>query len=148
MTTRSVCTVNYVDHVGVAVKDIQAALEFFQQVFCLPAAKVEELPQQGVRATLIQVGETRLELLEPLAEDTTVGRFLARHGEGLHHLALNVSDLPGKLRILEGRGIQLVDRQPREGLSGSIAFVHPRSVFGILTELVENRPSEKAWGKV
>ena len=144
MTTRSVCTVNYIDHVGVAVKDIQAALEFFQQVFGLPPAMVEELPQQGVRATLIQVGETRLELLQPLADDTTVGRFLMRHGEGLHHLALNVSDLPGKLKILEGRGIQLVDRQPREGLSGNIAFVHPRSVFGILTELVERQPSEKA----
>lgn len=139
MSTQPVCTVNYVDHVGIAVKDIRVALEFFQQVFGMPPATVEELPQQGVRATLIQLGQTRLELLQPLADDTTVGRFLARHGEGLHHLALNVSDLPGKLKILESQGIQLVDKQPREGLSGSIAFIHPRSVFGILTELVESR---------
>ena len=134
------CTVNYIDHVGVAVQDIHAALEFFRQVFNLPAATVVELPDQGVRAVLIQVGQTRLELLQPLADDTPVGRFIQRRGEGLHHLAFNVSDLSGKLTILEGRGLQLIDRQPREGLSGAIAFVHPRSVFGILTELVESSP--------
>jgi methylmalonyl-CoA/ethylmalonyl-CoA epimerase len=136
---REVCTINYVDHVGVAVKDIHMALEFFQQLFGVPWAKVEELPQQGVLATLIEVGQTRLELLQPLADDTPVGHFLARRGEGLHHLAFNVSDLPGKLEILGSQGLQLVDKQPREGLSGNIAFIHPRSVFGILTELVESR---------
>jgi len=93
-----------------------------------------------VRAALIQVGQTRLELLQPLADDTPVGRFIQRRGEGLHHLAFNVSDLSSKLTILEGGGLQLIDRQPREGLSGTIAFVHPRSVFGILTELVESSP--------
>jgi methylmalonyl-CoA epimerase len=134
------CTVNYIDHVGVAVRDIHAALEFFRQVFDLAEAAVVELPDQGVRAALIQVGQTRLELLQPLADDTPVGRFIQRRGEGLHHLAFNVSDLSGKLTILEGRGLQLIDRQPREGLSGTIAFVHPRSVFGILTELVESSP--------
>ena len=134
------CTINYIDHIGVAVKDIRAALEFFQQMFGAPLAEIEELPDQGVRATLIQVGQTRLELLEPLNEDAPVGRFIQRRGEGLHHLAFNVTDLPGKLKILENEGIELVDREPREGLSGSIAFIHPRSVFGILTELVESRP--------
>ena len=133
------CTINYIDHVGIAVKDIWAALEFFQQVFGAPPSEVEELPDQGVRATLIQVGQTRLELLEPLAEDAPVGRFIQRRGEGLHHLAFNVTDLPGKLKILETQGFELVDREPREGLSGSIAFIHPHSVFGILTELVESR---------
>lgn len=135
------CTVNHIDHVGVAVEDVRAALRFFAEVFGLPPAPVAELPDQGVRATLIQVGQTRLELLEPLADDTPVGRFIQRHGQGLHHLALNVSDLRGKLRVLEARGFRLVDREPREGLSGDIAFVHPRSVFGILTELVESRSS-------
>jgi methylmalonyl-CoA/ethylmalonyl-CoA epimerase len=134
------CTINYIDHIAVAVKDIRAALEFFQQMFGAPLAEIEELPDQGVRATLIQVGQTRLELLEPLNEDAPVGRFIQRRGEGLHHLAFNVTDLLGKLKILENEGIELVDREPREGLSGSIAFIHPRSVFGILTELVESRP--------
>ncbi|HLF03661.1 MAG TPA: methylmalonyl-CoA epimerase [Dehalococcoidia bacterium] len=135
----AICTINHIDHVGVAVKDIQAALAFFQRVFGVPEAPVAELADQGVRATLIQVGQTRLELLEPLSDSTPVGRFIARRGEGLHHLAFNVADLPGKLRVLEAQGLELVDRQPREGLSGSVAFIHPRSVFGILTELVESR---------
>ena len=139
MTDIKVCTVNYIDHVGVAVNDVDAALKFFQDVFEAPGAIVHRLSDQGVRAVLIQIGETRLELLEPLSSDSPVGRFIERRGEGLHHLALNVSDLEGKLRILEDRGLQLVDREPREGLSGSIAFVHPRSVFGVLTELVESQ---------
>lgn len=138
-----ICTVNYMDHVGIAVKDIYAALQFFENIFGLPPGHVADLPQQGVRATLLEVGQTRLELLQPLSDDTTVGRFLARHGEGLHHLALNVTDLSDKLRKLEEQGIQLVDKQPREGLSGTIAFIHPRSVFGVLTELVESRASPR-----
>lgn len=132
------CTVNYIDHVGIAVKDIDAALTLFQNVFGAPPAQVEELADQGVKATLIQVGETRLELLEPLSEDSAVGRFIERRGEGLHHLALNVDDIAGKLRVLETLGIRLIDQEPREGLSGTIAFIHPQSVFGVLTELVEN----------
>ena len=139
MTNSSVCTVNYIDHVGVAVNDIEAALAFFHEVFGAPLPEVTTLADQGVRATLIEVGQTRLELLEPISESSSVGRFIQRRGEGLHHLALNVSDLSGKLKILENRGLELVDRVPREGLSGKIAFVHPRSVFGILTELVESR---------
>ncbi len=139
MSAFTVCTINHIDHVGVAVKDIQAALAFFQRVFGAPPSGVAELADQGVRATLIQVGQTRLELLERLAQRTAVGRFIARRGEGLHHLAFNVGDLPGKLRILEAQGLELVARQPREGLSGNVAFIHPRSVFGILTELVESR---------
>ena len=138
MSDADVCTVNYIDHVGIAVNDINAALKFFGDVFQTPPAAVEELADQGVRATLIQVGQTRLELLEPLSPESAVGRFIERRGEGLHHLALNVDDIEGKLAILAGRGIQLVDEKPREGLSGSIAFIHPRSVFGVLTELVES----------
>ena len=132
------CTVNYIDHVGLAVKDINAALELFQDVFGAPAAEITEMQDQGIRATLIQVGETRLELLEPLSADTPVGRFIEQRGEGLHHLALNVTDIAGKLKILDARDFRLVDKEPREGLSGTIAFIHPRSVFGVLTELVEN----------
>ena len=135
-----VCTVNYIDHVGVAVKDINEALKVFQDLFGTQPSPVEELADQGVLATLIQVGETRLELLQPLSDDSTVGRFIERRGEGLHHLALNVSDIGGKLALLEAKGVSLVDREPREGLSGTIAFIHPRSVFGVLTELVESKP--------
>lgn len=134
----AVCAVNYIDHVGVAVNDIEAALAFFTANFGAPDAEVVALDDQGVRACLIEIGQTRLELLQPLTLESAVGRFLARRGEGLHHLALNVDDIGGKLRILSANGLSLVDREPRHGLSGTIAFVHPRSVFGVLTELVEN----------
>ena len=135
-----VCTVNYIDHVGVAVKDIDAAMAFFKKVFDVPDAEIALMEDQGVRATLIEVGQTRLELLEPTSPETGVGKFIERRGEGLHHLAFNVTDIGGKLQTLKTLGVDLIDQSPREGLSGTIAFVHPRSVFGILTELVESNP--------
>ena len=135
-----VCTVNYIDHVGVAVKDIEAAMAFFKNVFDVPDAEITLMEDQGVRATLIEVGQTRLELLEPTSPETGVGKFIERRGEGLHHLAFNVTDIGGKLQALKTLGVDLIDQSPREGLSGTIAFVHPRSVFGILTELVESNP--------
>ena len=134
------CTVNYIDHVGVAVKNIDTALAFFKKVFDVPDADIELMEDQGVRACLIEVGQTRLELLEPTGSESGVGRFIERRGEGLHHLAFNVTDISGKLQTLQTLGVDLIDQTPREGLSGSIAFVHPRSVFGILTELVESDP--------
>ena len=133
-----ICAVNYVDHVGVAVNDIRSALAFFAGNFGTPDAEVVELDDQGVKACLIEVGQTRLELLQPLSPESAVGRFIERRGEGLHHLALNVDDIAGKLKILSANGLSLIDHEPRHGLSGTIAFVHPRSVFGVLTELVEN----------
>jgi len=135
-----VCTVNYIDHVGVAVKNIDTALAFFKKVFDVPDADIELMEDQGVRACLIEVGQTRLELLEPTGSESGVGRFIERRGEGLHHLAFNVTDISGKLQTLQTLGVDLIDQTPREGLSGTIAFVHPRSVFGILTELVASNP--------
>ena len=135
-----VCTVNYIDHVGVAVKDIDAAMAFFKKVFDVPDGEIALMEDQGVRATLIEVGQTRLELLEPTGPETGVGKFIERRGEGLHHLAFNVTDIGDKLQTLKTLGVDLIDQSPREGLSGTIAFVHPRSVFGILTELVESNP--------
>ena len=132
-----VCAVQYVDHVGIAVKDLEAAMGFFQDMFQIPPGEVVELAEQGVRATLLAVGQTRLELLEPMSADSPVGRFIERQGEGLHHLAFHVDNITEKLTALSGAGVRLVDREPRPGLSGNIAFIHPRSVHGILTELVQ-----------
>jgi methylmalonyl-CoA/ethylmalonyl-CoA epimerase len=131
------CTVDYIDHVGVAVRDLEAALKTFQEVFQISPGEIKELPDQGVRATLLPVGQTRLELLQPLSAESAVGRFIERRGEGLHHLAFHVDNVSEKLEILSAQGLELVDREPRHGLSGIIAFVHPRSVHGILTELVQ-----------
>ncbi len=132
-----ICTVQYVDHVGAAVKDLDAAIKLFRDVFQIQPGEIKELPDQGVRATLLLVGQTRLELLQPLSAESPVGRFLERRGEGLHHLAFHVDNVAEKLENLGDRGIELIDREPREGLSGIIAFIHPRSVHGILTELVQ-----------
>ena len=132
-----VCTVQYVDHVGAAVKDLDAAIKLFRDVFQIQPGEIKELPDQGVRATLLLVGQTRLELLQPLSPESPVGRFLERRGEGLHHLAFHVDNVSEKLENLSDRGMELIDREPREGLSGTIAFIHPRSVHGILTELVQ-----------
>ena len=133
----NVCTVDYVDHVGIAVKDIDETMRFFQEVFDVPPGEIKELPDQGVKGVLLPVGQTRLELLQPLSADSPVGRFIERRGEGLHHLAFHVDDIAQKLQTLKDKGLELVDQAPREGLSGTIAFVHPKSVHGILTELVE-----------
>ena len=133
----SACTVEYIDHIGVVVRDMNSALKFFEDVFDIPPAEIQDLTDQGVRAVLLPVGQTRLELLEPLSAESPVGRFLERRGEGLHHLALHVQGIEEKLQILADRGLELIDREPRNGLSGIIAFVHPRSVHGILAELVQ-----------
>ena len=131
------CAARYVDHIGVAVKDIEAAMKRFQDLFQVPPGEIETLEDQGVKATLLPIGETRIELLEPLTPESAVGRFIERRGEGLHHLALNVDNVGDSLKDLAADGVELVDKEPREGLSGIIAFIHPRSVHGILTELVQ-----------
>ena len=131
------CTVEYIDHIGVVVRDMNSALSFFEDVFDIPPAEIQVMPDQGVRVVLLTVGQTRLELLEPLSAESSVGRFLERRGEGLHHLALHVQGISEKLQILADKGLELIDREPRDGASGTIAFVHPRSVHGILTELVQ-----------
>ena len=131
------CAARYVDHIGVAVKDIEAAMKRFQDLFQVPPGEIETLEDQGVKATLMPIGETRIELLEPLTPESAVGRFIERRGEGLHHLALHVDNVGDSLNDLAADGVDLVDKEPREGLSGIIAFIHPRSVHGILTELVQ-----------
>ena len=114
----------------------------------MPMPEVKELGDQGVRAALISVGQTRLELLQPTGPETPVGRFIERRGEGLHHLAFNVKDVAAGLEAVKSQGLQVIDEAPREGLSGLIAFIHPRSVHGVLTELVQSvEPDTSDGGK-
>ena len=143
MSESPACVVDYVDHVGIAVHDLDKARVFFHETFGTPLAKITELADQGVRGCLISIGQTRLELLQPLSPDSPIGRFLERHGEGLHHLAFHVNDISGGIKGLQARNLQMIDLEPREGLSGTIAFVHPRSVHGILTELVQTTQCPK-----
>jgi methylmalonyl-CoA/ethylmalonyl-CoA epimerase len=120
-----------------AVDDLDAALATYERLF---GAKVEHratVEEQGVRAVSLRIGEGRVELLEPLGADTPVGRFLAKRGPGMHHVAYEVSDLDATLAELAGAGADLIDEQPREGLFGlEVAFVHPDSVHGVLSEVV------------
>ena len=132
------CTINYIDHVAVVVRDIEKALLFYRSMFDAKHGDIVSIPEQDVIATLITIGETRLELIQPLKSDTSIGRFLERKGEGLHHLALNVGNLSEAIRFVEDKGLELIDRTPKKGLSGLVAFIHPRSAHGVLTELVES----------
>ncbi|MCW3019289.1 MAG: methylmalonyl-CoA epimerase [Solirubrobacterales bacterium] len=127
-----------IDHIGVAVEEIEPALELYRDSFELTLAHREVVEEQGVEAVLLDVGENHVELLAPLGADTPVGRFLAKQGPGLHHVAYQVKDIDATLESLRQAGLQLIDQQPRTGIRGSrVAFMHPRATAGVLTEIVE-----------
>jgi methylmalonyl-CoA epimerase len=127
-----------IDHIGVAVAELEPALELYRDSLELELAHREIVEEQGVEAVLLDVGENHVELLAPLSPDTPVGRFLAKNGPGLHHVAYQVDDIDGALGALRQAGLALIDEQPRNGIRGSrVAFVHPRSTAGVLTEIVE-----------
>jgi methylmalonyl-CoA/ethylmalonyl-CoA epimerase len=127
-----------IDHIGVAVEQIDPALELYRDSFELDVAHREVVEEQGVEAVLLDVGENHVELLAPLSPDTPVGKFLARQGPGLHHVAYQVEDIDATLRALKQAGLQLIDEQPRIGIRGSrVAFMHPRASAGVLTEIVQ-----------
>ncbi len=132
-----------IDHVGIAVRDLEQSAQFYESTFGLTVVSRETNEAQGVREAMLVVadgpnGGSYVQLLEPLAEDTPVGKFLARNGEGVHHVGYGVDDVAAALADLSGRGVRLVDERPRHGSMGaSIAFLHPKSVGGVLTELVQ-----------
>jgi methylmalonyl-CoA/ethylmalonyl-CoA epimerase len=125
-----------IDHLGIAVRSISDSLRFYREALGLELSGTEEVNDQGVRVALLPVGESRIELLEPFSEDTPVGRFIARRGEGLHHICYEVDDLASKLADLRSRGVRLLEGYPRRGAEGKlVAFLHPS--HGVLVELVE-----------
>jgi methylmalonyl-CoA/ethylmalonyl-CoA epimerase len=126
-----------IHHLGVAVTDLDEAIASYEVLFGARLEHREELFEQGVEAAAVLVGRSRFELVTPTGDDTPVGRFLARRGPGMHHVALEAQDLRATLDELEASGAQLIDRVPRRGLFGlEVAFVHPDSVHGVLTEVV------------
>ena len=127
-----------VDHVGVAVESIDAALAIYHDALGMPLVHRETVEDQGVEAALLDVGESHVELLQPLGPDTGVGRFLARRGPGLHHVAYRVASVQETLEALSAAGVRLIDEHPRTGIRGSqVAFIHPSSTGGVLTEIVQ-----------
>jgi methylmalonyl-CoA epimerase len=126
-----------IHHLGVAVDDLDAAVATYERLFGARLEQRATVENQGVRAASLRIGDGRVELLEPLAEDTPVGRFLAKRGPGMHHVAYEVSDLAATIAELAHAGADLIDEQPRAGLFGlEVAFVHPDSVHGVLSEVV------------
>ena len=137
-----------IDHVGIACRDLDAAVGLYQATFGLEVVSLEVNEEQGVREAMMQIGAGRagvgelgvgyVQLLEPLAPDTPVGKFLARRGEGMHHVGYGVSDVTAALAAVAGTGVRLIDQRPRHGSMGaSIAFLHPADLGGVLTELVQ-----------
>jgi methylmalonyl-CoA epimerase len=126
-----------IHHLGVAVEDLDAALSTYERLFGAQVEHRATVEEQGVRAASLRIGDGRVELLEPLGEDTPVGRFLAKRGPGMHHVAFEVNDLPATLAELANAGADLIDEAPRAGLFGlEVAFIHPDSVHGVLAEVV------------
>ncbi|HDJ32732.1 MAG TPA: methylmalonyl-CoA epimerase [Bacteroidetes bacterium] len=125
----------HIEHIGIAVKNLEEAIPFYENVLGLKCYHIEEVPDQKVKTAFFRVGSTKIELLEPTDPDSPVGKFIEKKGEGVHHLAFAVKDVQSALQEAGEKGTQLIDRQPRSGAEGlQIGFLHPRSTFGVLTE--------------
>ena len=144
MSNGSACMAQHLNHVAIAVEDMDEALGMYGDLFGLDPSEVEDIEEQGVRAALLQVGGSQLELIQPLDTESGVAKFIERRGPGLHHVCFEVDGLQGALDRLDAeQGVQLIDRSPRRGLAGMIAFLHPRSTGGTLVELVEAGTARK-----
>ena len=127
-----------IDHVGVAVEDLDAAISLYETTFGMTLVHRETVTEQGVEAVLLDVGENHVELLAPLGPDTPVGKFLAKKGPGLHHVAYQTTDIEAALASLKAAGTRLIDETPRTGIRNSrVAFLHPAATLGVLTEIVQ-----------
>ena len=126
-------------HLGYAVEDLMATADFYRESFGAEPSEPETVEEQGIVASTFRVGESTIELVQPTRPDSPVGKFLAKHGEGFHHVAFQVNDLEAALAQLKSRGVELIDEEPRTGAGGTrVAFIHPKGAFGVLTELVES----------
>jgi len=131
-----------VNHFAIVVHNIEEALQVYEGALGLELAEVKEVPEQEVRIAFLPVGESEIELVEPLTAESGVARFLEKRGEGLHHICLEVDDIEAALQDLAAQGIRLIDEQPRQGAHGRVAFLHPKSAHGVLIELIEKHGAE------
>jgi len=126
-----------VDHIAIAVNSADDALSVFDNLFGLKADNMELIPDQGVKAAIVRVGDTNIEFIEPTDPEGGVAKFIEKRGEGFHHICIEVDDIDEELRSLAARGVELIDKQARKGLAGRIGFLHPRATKGVLIELVQ-----------
>ena len=126
-----------IDHIAIAVHDLDSSLKFYTDVLGLQNAGIEEIADQKVRLAMLPIGDTHIELLEPTTEDSPIAKFLEKKGEGMHHIAFRVENLAGELIRMEEMGVELIDKTVKTGAAGNqVAFLHPKSTFGVLMELV------------
>jgi methylmalonyl-CoA/ethylmalonyl-CoA epimerase len=126
----------HIEHIGIAVSDLKKAIRFYEDVFGLECYAIEEVPDQKVRTAFFRIGQTKIELLESTDNEGPIGKFIEKRGEGIHHIAFAVEDVNSALQEIEKKGVQLIDKKSRNGAEGlSIGFLHPKSTFGVLTEL-------------
>ncbi len=126
-----------IDHIAIVVHNIEEALQVYEGALGIELAEVKEMPEQAVRIAFLPVGESEIELVEPITAESGVARFLEKRGEGLHHVCLEVDDIEAALQDLAAQGIRIIDEQPRRGAHGRVAFLHPKSAHGVLIELIE-----------
>ena len=130
--------ISHIEHIGIAVKSIDACLPYYENVLGLKCYNIEEVADQKVKTAFFKVGQTKIELLEPTSEDSTIAKFIEKRGEGVHHIAFAVPDVPAALAEAESKGVQLIDKSSRPGAEGlHIAFLHPKSTCSVLTELCQ-----------
>ncbi len=127
-----------IDHIGIVVRDLQEALKVYEAALGLPLKDVVDLPDQRVEVAFLPLGESNIELVQPTADDTGIAKFLATRGEGIHHICIEVEEIEASLARLKAHNIQLIDEEPRRGAHRRVAFVHPKTMHGVLIELVEH----------
>ena len=126
-----------IDHVGLAVKNLDDALAFYRDILGIQPKSIEDVESDKIRSAFLDVGDAHFEVMEPTSPDSPVAKFLEKRGEGMHHVSLEVDDIRAELRKLEAKGVALIDKEPRMGAHYTVAFVHPRATGGVLIELTE-----------
>ncbi len=130
-------TIKRIDHIAIVVEDLERALAVYRDALGMTVSDIREMPEQDVKMAFLPTGDSEIELLEPINPDSGIARYLAKRGEGLHHICLEVDDIEATLADLKAKGAQLIDETPKPGAYGRIAFIHPKGAHGVLVELVE-----------
>ena len=131
---------SHIEHIGIAVSNLAAAIDLYEKLFGLKCYNIEEVPDQKVKTAFFKVGDTKIELLESTDPESSIGKFIATRGEGIHHIAFAVNDIEKQLKHAENIGVRLIDARPRKGAEGlDIAFLHPKSTSGVLIEICEDK---------
>ena len=136
---------SHIEHIGIAVKNLEESIPYWENIFGLKCYSIEEVPEQKVKTAFFKIGQTKIELLESTDPEGPIGKFIEKKGEGVHHIAFAVNGLENALAETESKGIQLIDKTPRKGAEGlHIAFLHPKSTYGVLTELCEDKRKDSS----